>query len=70
MDGYEVAKQIRLQPSLTSVVLVAVTGYGQAADLQHSHEAGFDDHLVKPIEFDKLQQILVAVLQRRRDAML
>ena len=64
MDGYEVAKRMRQQPSLQSVVLVAMTGYGQEADRQRSQEAGFDHHLVKPADFGKLQQILAAVSEK------
>jgi CheY-like chemotaxis protein len=61
MDGYEVAAQMRQQVALRSTVLVATTGYGQEADRQRSAEAGFDHHLVKPVDFDKLQQILAGV---------
>ena len=58
LNGYEVAKQIRLIDTLKSVVLVALTGYGQASDRQLSLEAGFDHHLVKPTNFDMLEKIL------------
>jgi PAS domain S-box-containing protein len=61
LNGYEVAKRIRRQAVLHSIVLVATTGYGQESDRQRSLEAGFDHHLVKPVDFDKLQQILAAV---------
>ena len=46
IDGYEVAKQLRHEPDLSSVVLVAMTGYGTEADKQLSKDAGFDHHLV------------------------
>ena len=62
-DGFEVAKRMRQQPRLQGVVLVAMTGYGQAADRQRSHEAGFDHHLVKPADFDAVQNILATVSQ-------
>jgi len=42
-------------------VLVAVTGYGQATDKLRSQDAGFNHHLVKPTDFDKVQQILATV---------
>jgi CheY-like chemotaxis protein len=58
LNGYEVAKQIRQQPALQSVVLVAMTGYGQETDRQRAQAAGFDHHLVKPADFGKVQQIL------------
>jgi CheY-like chemotaxis protein len=61
IDGYEVAKRIRQQPALANVVLVALTGYGQESIRQRSQEAGFDHHLVKPADFQKVQQILATV---------
>jgi CheY-like chemotaxis protein len=63
LDGFEVAKRLRQQPALRSVVLVALTGYGQESDRQRSQEAGFDHHLVKPANVGKLQQILATVLE-------
>jgi PAS domain S-box-containing protein len=64
LNGFEVAKRLRQQPVLQSVVLVAMTGYGQEADRQRSQEAGFDYHLVKPADFGKVQQILVSVSEK------
>ena len=61
MDGFEVAQQLRQQPALRNVVLVAMTGYGEVAARQRSREAGFDHHLVKPADFGKLQEILAIV---------
>ena len=58
MDGYEVARHIRHSPHLKDVRLVAVTGYGQDSDRQRSQEAGFDHHLVKPVESPDLQALL------------
>ena len=56
IDGFEVAKRLRQQPDLSSVVLVAMTGYGQESDRQRSQEAGFNHHLVKPANFGKVQK--------------
>ena len=64
MDGYEVAKEIRRQPALRDVMLVAMTGYGHESDRQQSLKAGFDHHLVKPTDFAKLQQILATVSEK------
>lgn len=64
-DGHEVAKRLRLQPSFRDIVLVAMTGYGQAADRQLSQAAGFDHHLVKPVEFATLQGILASAWERK-----
>lgn len=50
MDGYEVARHFRQDPHISSARLVAITGYGQEEDLQRSKEAGFDAHLIKPVE--------------------
>jgi signal transduction histidine kinase len=64
LTGYEVAKRIRLEPSLQSMVLIASTGYGQDSDRRAALQAGFNHHLVKPADFDKLEQILSAVTPR------
>ncbi|MFN9548732.1 MAG: ATP-binding protein, partial [Pirellulaceae bacterium] len=61
LDGYEVANRIRQQPTLKHIVLVAMTGYGLESDRERSKAAGFNHHLVKPAEFDKLQEILATV---------
>jgi signal transduction histidine kinase len=60
MDGYEVARRLRNTPSTHDVLLVAVTGYGQNEDRARSMEAGFDYHLVKPVEFSTLHELLAA----------
>jgi len=58
MNGYEVARAIRRMPQNDSLVLVALTGYGQADDRRKSLEAGFDHHLVKPVDPDALFSLL------------
>ncbi len=58
MDGYELARAFRSHPALKGVVLVALTGWGQPEDRRRSKEAGFDHHLVKPVEADALQRLL------------
>ncbi len=64
IDGYDVAKWLRQAPALQDAVLVAVTGYGQASDQQRSREAGFDHHLVKPVDFSRVESILFAVAEK------
>ncbi len=64
LDGFEVAKRIRQQPALKHILLVAVTGYGQESDRERSQDAGFDHHLVKPADFDTLQDILATVSEK------
>jgi CheY-like chemotaxis protein len=63
MNGYEVAKRIRALDK--DEVIVAVTGYGQAADVKLAREAGFDAHLTKPVAFDDLQRVLRETVQSR-----
>jgi len=58
MHGYEVATRVRALPALDGVLLVALTGWGQSEDRQRSHAAGFDHHLVKPIDLAALQALL------------
>jgi nitrogen-specific signal transduction histidine kinase/CheY-like chemotaxis protein len=58
MDGYEVARRVRALRKLNAVKLVALTGYGQVEDLRRAQEAGFDDHLVKPVDFGTLSRCL------------
>jgi CheY-like chemotaxis protein len=57
VDGYEVARRVRAQPGGQDIVLVALTGYGLDADRQRSREAGFDAHLVKPLNPEKLDEV-------------
>ena len=58
MNGLEVARQLRRLPECDGAMLVAVTGYGQEEDRQRSREAGFDCHLVKPVNPNDLQALL------------
>jgi PAS domain S-box-containing protein len=55
MDGYEVAKRMRAISQLHKTRIVAVTGYGQDEDRRRSRDAGFDQHLTKPVDPDVLQ---------------
>jgi len=63
VDGYDAARTIRREPWGTGVVLIAVTGWGQDADRERSREAGFDHHLVKPVEPAALISILSSLRQ-------
>jgi len=58
LDGYEVARRIRAQAWGRRITLVALTGWGQDSDRRRSQEAGFDSHLVKPLDLAKLTQLL------------
>ena len=58
LNGYEVARQIRSAPAGRGIVLVALTGYSQPRDRQQAQEAGFDAHLVKPVDFARLNELI------------
>jgi CheY-like chemotaxis protein len=58
MDGYQDAERVRQNEGLAGVRLVAVSGYGQEADRRRSERAGFDHHLVKPVDIARLQELL------------
>ncbi len=58
MNGYEVARWLRRQGDLGDLLIVAVTGYGQESDRVRGREAGFDHHLVKPVDLDALRRLL------------
>jgi PAS domain S-box-containing protein len=58
LDGYEVARAVRLSPLGRTIVLIAVTGYGQAEDRRRSKEVGFDAHLVKPVSQSLLATLI------------
>jgi len=63
VDGYEVARRIRAQEWGKAIKLVALTGWGQESDRRRSQEAGFDAHLVKPLDFHKLTALLAELPQ-------
>ena len=67
MDGREVARRIRRQPGMAGVLLVAVTGYGGETEQHSSQEAGFDLHLLKPIDPEPLRELLAVRRRRLQD---
>jgi PAS domain S-box-containing protein len=60
MNGYEVAQRMRMMPELSRAVLVAMTGYGQDEDRRRSADAGFSEHLVKPIDPSALERVIAS----------
>jgi len=60
MDGYELVGRLRADARLASVRLIAVTGYGQESDRRRAFEAGFDEHLVKPVDLARLESVILA----------
>jgi PAS domain S-box-containing protein len=65
MDGYEVARVIRRMPELGRPVLVAVTGWGGPDDRARTKQAGFDEHLTKPVDISMIELLLTALPERR-----
>ncbi len=67
LDGYEIARRLRADPELSGtgmrMRLIALTGYGRDTDKALAREAGFDAHLIKPIEFKELEKLLAAPTQ-------
>lgn len=64
LNGYEVAKRLRLLPQTQHMILIALTGYGQVEDLEKSQSAGFDHHLLKPMDYLKLSALLTSLLSK------
>jgi len=58
LNGYDACRKIREQPSGKGIVLIALTGWGQDEDRRKSQAAGFDAHLVKPVDYDALMKLL------------
>jgi CheY-like chemotaxis protein len=68
MDGYEVARKLRSTPHGRNAMLVALTGWAQETDRERVRKAGFDVHLVKPVELAALESLLNALdLNRQRN---
>jgi CheY-like chemotaxis protein len=64
MDGDELGRRLRALPGLDQLGLVALTGYGQAADRERSRSEGFVAHLVKPAALDAMARLLQALGER------
>lgn len=61
LDGFELARRLRVLPATEAAVLVAVTGWGQPEDKMRSRNAGFHHHLTKPVDFDQLIALLDSI---------
>ena len=57
MDGYEAARRIRRKAGSQGVLMIALTGWGQSDARQRTMEAGFDHHLIKPVDFDEIRRL-------------
>jgi DNA-binding response OmpR family regulator len=65
LSGHDVCRRIREQPWGANIVLIALTGWGQEEDHRRSREAGFDGHLVKPVDYAELVALLSSLLPAR-----
>jgi two-component system CheB/CheR fusion protein len=68
MDGYEVARNLRRQAVFNDTLLFALTGYGREEDRQRAVDAGFDDHLTKPVNVEGLRKLLATGPRRLQPA--
>ncbi|MCC6511675.1 MAG: MASE1 domain-containing protein, partial [Pirellulaceae bacterium] len=64
MSGYEVAVEIKANPATQSIMLVAMTGFGQASDRQRAFDSGFDEHMIKPATLAALTRVVEDLDQR------
>jgi CheY-like chemotaxis protein len=58
MDGFQAARKMRTLPGLSDAMLIAVTGYGEDEDRRLARAAGYDHHLLKPVDLDQLERLL------------
>jgi CheY-like chemotaxis protein len=68
LDGLEVARHLRRDPRNAGLQLIALTGYGQREDRDAAKQAGFDTHLVKPVDFEALFSLLRQRAAQRSEA--
>lgn len=68
IDGYEVARRLRREPGFERVCFIAMTGFGAYADRERARQAGFDHHLVKPIDYTAFAQLLAQIKPAGRTA--
>jgi two-component system CheB/CheR fusion protein len=65
LDGYQVAQRLRQMPQLQRACLIAISGYGQQADVEYAYKSGFDRHLLKPVTTDHLTRLLAEIIARQ-----
>ncbi|MDP9128685.1 MAG: response regulator, partial [Pseudomonadota bacterium] len=61
MNGYEVCEAMRRDTGLNRTVIIAQTGWGQKEHLERSKKAGFDHHLIKPVDIKHLEKLLLSI---------
>ena len=65
IDGYAALRELRARPQLADTVFAAMTGFGQSADIELTRAAGFEMHLVKPVDVALFDEVLARAAQRR-----
>ena len=70
LDGHEVCRRVRQQPWGKDIVMIALTGWGQEDDRRKSEEAGFNGHLVKPVDYDQLLDLLSVLTKAQRKSLI
>ena len=68
LSGHDVCRRIRAESWGKDIVIIALTGWGQEEDRRKSQEAGFDGHLVKPVDYDELLELLISLTNGARNA--
>jgi len=70
LNGYEACRRLRQQPRGDEILLIALTGWGQQSDRRRTREAGFDAHMVKPVDLNELMKLLASFDKTGRPAAL
>ena len=70
LDGHEVCRRVRQQPWGKDIVMIALTGWGQEDDRRKSEEAGFNGHIVKPVDYEKLLDLLSVLTKGQRKSLI
>ena len=65
MNGYDICRLMRQKPELQTTLFIAQTGWGQSEHLQMASDAGFHHHMVKPVDYDKLEKVLAGFVASR-----
>jgi CheY-like chemotaxis protein len=68
MNGYEAARRLRVEPWGKDAVLIALTGWGRQGDIDAARNAGFDGHLLKPVEADALIKLIKTLREKNTDS--
>jgi len=66
MNGYETCRRIRGEVWGRTIIIVAITGWGQDEDRRRAEESGFDGHLVKPVDAEELGRLIVTLSERKK----